>query len=159
MSSECKVFSAVEKWLEAYHKIKPGISLSSGALQTGLSIELEGDQCSMPFGDPEVYLEGPDGLLPNLDVVNSLVMIERHRGGNLRLFPKDSFWYRLWSKINNSYIRGVVHAVSMLIRQASGFPAFCHGPMLKYRINILTLAFRQLPREGSSEYVNKNLFE
>ncbi|PJF17391.1 hypothetical protein PSACC_02847 [Paramicrosporidium saccamoebae] len=120
MSTEGKVFSAVEKWLEAYHKIKPGISLSSGALQTGLSIELEGDQCSMPFGDPEVYLEGPDGLLPNLDVVNSLVMIERHRGGTLRLFPKDSFWYTLWSRISNNYIRGVVHAASMLVRQASG---------------------------------------
>jgi hypothetical protein len=157
--SNAKVFSAVEDWLAAYHKLKPGMSLSSGALQTGLSIELEGEQCSMPFGDPEVYLEGPDGLLPNLDAVNSLVMIERHRGGNLRLFPKRSFWYRLWSRLQNPYFQGIVYAVSMLVRQATGFPLFSHGPMLKYRIDILTINFRQMAREESSEYVHRNLFE
>lgn len=155
------VAESLDDWLAAYHGVshRGSFPLNGGVLQAGLSIELESDRCDVNFGEAELYIEGPGGLLPNLDLVNVLVMIEKHRVGKLILFPKDSLWYRIYERIPQEYARSLFHVFLMLSRQAFGYPIYSHGPLLKYRIDAVTLAMRQIPSENSSEFSDRNLFE
>lgn len=158
-ASNSEIVGAVEEWLKSYHQVGASVSLSAGALQAGIFVEFDSEDCSTFFGDPEIYLEGPNGLLPNLDLPNTLVMIERHRAGNMRLCPKESFWHRIWTLAPGNYLRSVVHATGMLFRQAFGYPNYSHGPALKYSIDSITIAYRAIPKGDESEFADRSLFE
>ncbi len=148
---------SLEDWLYAYHYRRSPERASSvgeydfasrgGALQAAISLEINGRSCAGYFGDIELYLEGPDGLLPNLDLVNINVMLETHRGGSMKLYPRGYADSWLLNKIPPKFESAarLVHLVGMLMRQALGYPIFAHGPFLKYRIDAITLALFEAP--------------
>lgn len=160
MSASKDIVASIEEWLQAYHTVTEGFSGYLGAIQAGVVVELDGDQCEAPFADADLCVEGPDGLLPNLDLVNSFVTIDRHRAGQMRVFAKSLYSRRMLGLLEGGgYISSLLHLFFMMVRQAFGSPLHRHGPLLKYRIDAITVKFHQINPANATEFADRNLFE
>ncbi|KAH0518915.1 Glycosylphosphatidylinositol anchor attachment 1 protein [Microtus ochrogaster] len=135
-----------EAWLEAYHDINvTGIQSSplqgrAGAIQAAVALELSSDVVT----SLDVTVEGLNGQLPNLDLLN-LFQTFCQKGGLLctlqgKLQPQD------WTSLEGP-LQGLQTLLLMVLRQASGRPHGPHGLFLRYRVEALTLrginSFRQ----------------
>lgn len=142
--------TALRNFLLWYHSTSLGEErLDAGVIQAALSLELnemEEAKCSFPFGDAELFIEGSSGLLPNLDLINSLVMIQRHRGEVLNIGPRMSI---MKTMKNLGDIAKMLHGAFMILRQAFGF-SFSHGPFLDYRIDAVTISLSAIELQGDS---------
>lgn len=135
-----------EAWLEAYHDVNvTGMQSSplqgrAGAIQAAVALELNSDVIT----SLDVVVEGLNGQLPNLDLLN-LFQTFCQKGGLLctlqgKLQPQD------WSSADGP-IQGLQTLLLMILQQASGRPHGPHGLFLRYRVEALTLrginSFRQ----------------
>uniref|UniRef100_A0A8C5L7J6 GPI-anchor transamidase component GPAA1 n=1 Tax=Jaculus jaculus TaxID=51337 RepID=A0A8C5L7J6_JACJA len=135
-----------EAWLEAYHDVNvTGIQSSplqgrAGAIQAAVALELSSDVVT----SLDVTVEGLNGQLPNLDLLN-LFQTFCQKGGLLctlqgKLQPQD------WTSLDGP-LQSLQTLLLMVLRQASGRPHGPHGLFLRYRVEALTLrginSFRQ----------------
>ncbi|KAB1257792.1 Glycosylphosphatidylinositol anchor attachment 1 protein [Camelus dromedarius] len=135
-----------EAWLEAYHDVNvTGMQSSplqgrAGAIQAAVALELNSDVVT----SLDVAVEGLNGQLPNLDLLN-LFQTFCQKGGLLctlqgKLQPQD------WASIDGP-LQSVQTLLLMVLQQASGRPHGPHGLFLRYRVEALTLrginSFRQ----------------
>ncbi|XP_040847576.1 glycosylphosphatidylinositol anchor attachment 1 protein isoform X3 [Ochotona curzoniae] len=135
-----------EAWLEAYHDVNvTGVKSSplegrAGAIQAAVALELSSDVVT----SLDVTVEGLNGQLPNLDLLN-LFQTFCQKGGLLctlqgKLQPQD------WSSLDGP-LQGLQTLLLMALRQASGRPHGPHGLFLRYRVEAFTLrgvnSFRQ----------------
>ncbi|XP_057387829.1 glycosylphosphatidylinositol anchor attachment 1 protein isoform X1 [Balaenoptera acutorostrata] len=135
-----------EAWLEAYHDVNvTGMQSSplqgrAGAIQAAVALELSSDVVT----SLDVAVEGLNGQLPNLDLLN-LCQTFCQKGGLLctlqgKLQPQD------WPSVDGP-LQGVQTLLLMVLQQASGHPHGAHGLFLRYRVEALTLrginSFRQ----------------
>ncbi|XP_004697413.2 glycosylphosphatidylinositol anchor attachment 1 protein, partial [Echinops telfairi] len=135
-----------EAWLEAYHDVNvTGIQSSplqgrAGAIQAAVALDLSSDVVT----SLDVAVEGLNGQLPNLDLLN-LFQTFCQKGGLLctlqgKLQPQD------WTSPDGP-LQGLQTLLLMVLRQASGRPHGPHGLFLRYRVEALTLrginSFRQ----------------
>uniref|UniRef100_A0A8C0DRM2 GPI-anchor transamidase component GPAA1 n=1 Tax=Balaenoptera musculus TaxID=9771 RepID=A0A8C0DRM2_BALMU len=135
-----------EAWLEAYHDVNvTGMQSSplqgrAGAIQAAVALELSSDVVT----SLDVAVEGLNGQLPNLDLLN-LFQTFCQKGGLLctlqgKLQPQD------WPSVDGP-LQGVQTLLLMVLQQASGHPHGAHGLFLRYRVEALTLrginSFRQ----------------
>uniref|UniRef100_H0VB61 GPI-anchor transamidase component GPAA1 n=1 Tax=Cavia porcellus TaxID=10141 RepID=H0VB61_CAVPO len=135
-----------EAWLEAYHDINvTGMQSSSlqgraGAIQAAVALELSSDVVT----SLDVIVEGLNGQLPNLDLLN-LFQTFCQKGGLLctlqgKLQSQD------WTSLDGP-LQGLQTLLLMVLRQASGRPHGPHGLFLRYGVEALTLrginSFRQ----------------
>uniref|UniRef100_A0A8C3YN00 GPI-anchor transamidase component GPAA1 n=1 Tax=Catagonus wagneri TaxID=51154 RepID=A0A8C3YN00_9CETA len=135
-----------EAWLEAYHDVNvTGMQSSAlqgraGAIQVAVALELSSDVVT----SLDVAVEGLNGQLPNLDLLN-LFQTFCQKGGLLctlqgRLQPQD------WTSVDRP-LQSVQTLLLMVLQQASGRPHGPHGLFLRYRVEALTLrginSFRQ----------------
>lgn len=135
-----------EAWLEAYHDVNvTGMQSSSlqgraGAIQAAVALELSSDVVT----SLDVIVEGLNGQLPNLDLLN-LFQTFCQKGGLLctlqgKLQPQD------WTSLDGP-LQGLQTLLLMVLRQASGCPHGPHGLFLRYGVEALTLrginSFRQ----------------
>ncbi|XP_077022654.1 GPI-anchor transamidase component GPAA1 isoform X2 [Tamandua tetradactyla] len=135
-----------EAWLEAYHDVNiTGMQSSplqgrAGAIQAAVALELSSDVVT----SLDVAVEGLNGQLPNLDLLN-LFQTFCQKGGLLctlqgKLQPQD------WTSVDGP-LQGLQTLLLMVLRQASGCPHGPHGLFLRYRVEALTLrginSFRQ----------------
>ncbi|XP_031525724.1 glycosylphosphatidylinositol anchor attachment 1 protein isoform X5 [Papio anubis] len=135
-----------EAWLEAYHDVNvTGMQSSplqgrAGAIQAAVALELSSDVVT----SLDVAVEGLNGQLPNLDLLN-LFQTFCQKGGLLctlqgKLQPQD------WTSLDGP-LQGLQTLLLMVLRQASGRPHGSHGLFLRYRVEALTLrginSFRQ----------------
>lgn len=135
-----------EAWLEAYHDVNvTGIQSSplqgrAGAIQAAVALELSSDVIT----SLDVTVEGLNGQLPNLDLLN-LFQTFCQKGGLLctlqgKLQPQD------WTSLDGP-LQSLQTLLLMVLRQASGRPHGPHGLFLRYRVEALTLrginSFRQ----------------
>ncbi|MBW02122.1 Glycosylphosphatidylinositol anchor attachment 1 protein, partial [Eschrichtius robustus] len=135
-----------EAWLEAYHDVNvTGVQSSplqgrAGAIQAAVALELSSDVVT----SLDVAVEGLNGQLPNLDLLN-LFQTFCQKGGLLctlqgKLQPQD------WPSVDGP-LQGVQTLLLMVLQQASGHPHGAHGLFLRYRVEALTLrginSFRQ----------------
>ncbi|KAK2095211.1 Glycosylphosphatidylinositol anchor attachment 1 protein [Saguinus oedipus] len=135
-----------EAWLEAYHDVNvTGMQSSplqgrAGAIQAAVALELSSDMVT----SLDVAVEGLNGQLPNLDLLN-LFQTFCQKGGLLctlqgKLQPQD------WTSLDGP-LQGLQMLLLMVLRQASGRPHGSHGLFLRYRVEALTLrginSFRQ----------------
>ncbi|EPY76322.1 glycosylphosphatidylinositol anchor attachment 1 protein [Camelus ferus] len=121
-----------EAWLEAYHDVNvTGMQSSplqgrAGAIQAAVALELNSDVVT----SLDVAVEGLNGQLPNLDLLN-LFQTFCQKGGLLCTLQGKS----------------VQTLLLMVLQQASGRPHGPHGLFLRYRVEALTLrginSFRQ----------------
>ncbi|XP_007464613.1 PREDICTED: glycosylphosphatidylinositol anchor attachment 1 protein isoform X2 [Lipotes vexillifer] len=135
-----------EAWLEAYHDVNvTGMQSSplqgrAGAIQAAVALELSSDVVT----SLDVAVEGLNGQLPNLDLLN-LFQTFCQKGGLLctlqgKLQPQDR-------TSADGPLQGVQTLLLMALQQASGHPRGAHGLFLRYRVEALTLrgvnSFRQ----------------
>ncbi|KAA3680588.1 glycosylphosphatidylinositol transamidase [Paragonimus westermani] len=126
-------------WLEAYHGsvIPEHLSWSeiegrSGAIQAGLNMELS----RLNIESLDISSEGINGLLANLDLVNTIVRLSHKHSiepcvsGQYYDFARNAVQTRMQNVI------GLLQAVWT---QASGSPAGLHGLLINYQIPAVTL--------------------
>lgn len=126
-------------WLEAYHGSDSSEYLSwselqgrSGAIQAGLNLEFS----RLDTGSVDILSEGKNGLLANLDLVNTVVRIAHKHGiepvvnGQTYPITRDFAMHR-WQDV-----LGLLHAVWA---QSSGSPTGLHGLSIAYQIPTVTI--------------------
>ncbi|XP_072707829.1 glycosylphosphatidylinositol anchor attachment 1 protein isoform X2 [Ciconia boyciana] len=136
----------MEAWLEAYHDVNitevrsSGMLGRAGAIQAAISLELSSDVVT----SFDVAVEGLNGQLPNLDLLNLFHAFCQKNGllctiqGKLQRSDWDSL---------PAYAHSLQTLLLMVLAQASGRPRGDHGLFLRYRIEAITLrginSFRQ----------------
>ncbi|CAM9306546.1 unnamed protein product [Bubo scandiacus] len=143
----------MEAWLEAYHDVNVtgeagawgrfvprGRWGRAGAIQAAISLELSSDVVT----SFDVAVEGLNGQLPNLDLLNLFHAFCQKNGLLCTIQGKlpRSDWDSL-----PAYAHSLQTLLLMVLAQASGRPRGDHGLFLRYRIEAITLrginSFRQ----------------
>ncbi|XP_061463201.1 glycosylphosphatidylinositol anchor attachment 1 protein [Rhineura floridana] len=136
----------MEAWLEAYHDVNvtemhsSGMLGRAGAIQAAIALELSSDVIT----SFDVAVEGLNGQLPNLDLVNLFYSF----------CQKNSLLCTIQGKLQRSdwdslpaYAHSLQTLLLMVLKQASGRPQGDHGLFLRYHIEAITLrginSFRQ----------------
>ncbi|XP_015679435.1 glycosylphosphatidylinositol anchor attachment 1 protein isoform X2 [Protobothrops mucrosquamatus] len=136
----------MEAWLEAYHDVNVTETQSSGtfgragAIQAAISLELSSDVIT----SFDVAVEGLNGQLPNLDLVNLFYSFCQKNGllctiqGKLQRSDWDSL---------PAFLHSLQTLLLMVLKQGSGHPQGDHGLFLRYHIEAVTIrginSFRQ----------------
>lgn len=136
--------SALEAWLDRYHN-SPTHRRSTGALQAAIALHITGSSC-LNFKHMELLVEGANGLLPNLDLVNSVSKMARYKGLRVSTGERSFIPSVKGLKFMGERMEPLIR---MLLRQAtSGATAnllgkrHIHAPFLRYRIDAVTLRGR-----------------
>ncbi|XP_018426658.1 PREDICTED: glycosylphosphatidylinositol anchor attachment 1 protein [Nanorana parkeri] len=136
----------MEAWLEGYHdvnvtEIKSSVMMGrAGAIQAALSLEISSEVIT----SFDVVLEGLNGQLPNLDMVNLF----------LAFCQKNQLLCTIQGKLQRNdfdtlpgYIHNLQTMMLMVLKQGSARPQGDHGLFLRYHIEAITLrginSFRQ----------------
>ncbi|XP_042320681.1 glycosylphosphatidylinositol anchor attachment 1 protein isoform X2 [Sceloporus undulatus] len=136
----------MEAWLEAYHDVNvtevhsSGMLGRAGAIQAAISLELSSDVIT----SFDVAVEGLNGQLPNLDLVNLFYSF----------CQKNSLLCTIQGKLQRSdwdslpaYLHSLQTLLLMVLKQGSGRPQGEHGLFLRYHIEAITVrginSFRQ----------------
>ncbi|KAG8431690.1 hypothetical protein GDO86_020448, partial [Hymenochirus boettgeri] len=136
----------MEAWLESYHDVNVTEIRSSmmmgraGAIQAALSLEMSSDVIT----SFDLAVEGLNGQLPNLDLVNLFHAFCQKNAllctiqGKLQRNDFDTF---------PGYLHSLQTMLLMVLKQGSGRPQGDHGLFLRYHIEAITLrginSFRQ----------------
>ncbi|XP_053322554.1 glycosylphosphatidylinositol anchor attachment 1 protein isoform X2 [Spea bombifrons] len=143
----------MEAWLEGYHdvnvtEIKSSVMMGrAGAIQAAVSLELNSDVIT----SFDVVVEGLNGQLPNLDMVNLFNAFCMKNAllctiqGKLQRNDYDTF---------PGYVHNLQTMLLMVLKQGSGRPQGDHGLFLRYHIEAITLrginSFRQYKYDMST---------
>ncbi|KAF7255046.1 hypothetical protein EG68_09204 [Paragonimus skrjabini miyazakii] len=126
-------------WLEAYHGsvIPEHLSWSeiegrSGAIQAGLNLELS----RLNIESLDISSEGINGLLANLDLVNTIVRLSHKHSIEPCVSGQYYHFARNAVQTRKRNVMGLLQAVWT---QASGSPAGLHGLLINYQIPAVTL--------------------
>lgn len=71
---------ALSQWLADYHSPtanSTGLFLRGGAIQAAVSFEVDPGYRSGPFDLLELRAEGPNGEMPNMDVLSTVTFLNR----------------------------------------------------------------------------------
>jgi hypothetical protein len=113
-----------------------------------IGLQIPGTQCHLGLDSLVLHIEGPNGLLPNLDFVSSVVKVAEAHELPIRFPYSVSGRLPYWNQLR--FMAG------MLLRQAAGFPKHIARSFLKYRIEAFTLEGREaFPRENSEYHSRK----
>ncbi|EDO29993.1 predicted protein, partial [Nematostella vectensis] len=128
----------MQAWINGYYALQNTYISSSqfeghsGAIQAAINLELSSDS----LDSVEVLIEGLNGQLPNLDLINMV----------LRLLNKHGIPAMVHSQRNHPRFSGhgppvhnLVSMAMMMLRQASGLPSANHGLFHKFRVEAVTL--------------------
>uniref|UniRef100_A0A8C3CRX3 GPI-anchor transamidase component GPAA1 n=1 Tax=Cairina moschata TaxID=8855 RepID=A0A8C3CRX3_CAIMO len=137
----------MEAWLEAYHDVNvTGKMQSSGALgragaiQAAVALELSSDVVT----SFDVAVEGLNGQLPNLDLVNLFHAFCQKNG--LLCTIQGKLQRSDWDTLP-AYAHSLQTLLLMVLKQGSGRPQGDHGLFLRYHIEAITVrginSFRQ----------------
>lgn len=130
----------MQAWLDGYHKvhseyIQPGeMPGRSGQIQAALNLEI-------PDGNIKYFnikIEGLNGQLPNLDLVNLVVRLCRKH--NVEVMLHNSRDVSNWeAETVAGFQQSVKTMLKMMWAQASGVPSGNHGLFHRYHIEAVTL--------------------
>ncbi|NWZ31004.1 GPAA1 protein, partial [Asarcornis scutulata] len=136
----------MEAWLEAYHDVNVTEMQSSGALgragaiQAAVALELSSDVVT----SFDVAVEGLNGQLPNLDLVNLFHAFCQKNG--LLCTIQGKLQRSDWDTLP-AYAHSLQTLLLMVLKQGSGRPQGDHGLFLRYHIEAITVrginSFRQ----------------
>lgn len=132
----------MQAWLEAYHTSDlfnsnqvlncGNLEARAGSIQAAINLELQ----SFDLKFIDVKIEGLNGQLPNLDLVN-LVQRIGVKEGFVSGHRQTSTQRR--SGLKSSWDENFQHMISMLLTQATGVPNGNHGLFYRYGIEAVTL--------------------
>ncbi|KAJ7338273.1 hypothetical protein JRQ81_011028 [Phrynocephalus forsythii] len=136
----------MEAWLEAYHDVNvtevhsSGMLGRAGAIQAAISLELSSDVIT----SFDVAVEGLNGQLPNLDLVNLFYSFCQKNG--LLCTIQGKLQRSEWDSLP-AYLHALQTLLLMMLKQGSGRPQGDHGLFLRYHIEAITVrginSFRQ----------------
>ncbi|XP_029633709.1 glycosylphosphatidylinositol anchor attachment 1 protein isoform X2 [Octopus sinensis] len=129
----------IEAWLDGYHQVQsskyvfPGTLWGrSGSIQAALNLEIPLEKVAYY----NIKMEGLNGQLPNLDLVNLVVRLCRREGDSVRLHNQYDYY-------DPDSLNGFKHSLLTMLRmmktQASGSPSGNHGLFHRYHIEAVTL--------------------
>jgi len=133
-------FLGMQAWLEAYHgvsygdgSIQPGkLAGRAGSIQAAINLEIDKPDIT----HINVKVEGLNGQLPNLDLVNLVNRLTLKEGlhqmfqGVEDHFKPDTY---------NGYMRSLKTMLNMMTSQATGVPSGNHGLFHRFGIEAVTL--------------------
>jgi len=133
-------FLGMQAWLEGYHGVSYGegvlmaddLPARAGSIQAAVNLELASE---FPT-HLNVKIEGLNGQLPNLDLVN-LVNRLALREGMHQMFQGVEDHSRPDSY--NGYMRSLRTMLNMMVSQATGVPSGNHGLFHRFGIEAVTL--------------------
>jgi len=145
----------IEAWLEAYHYTSSGANVidfgqldaRAGSIQAAINLEIPTEKIS----HIDVRMEGLNGQLPNLDLVNLV-----HR-----LFQQERFVTTLKEREDHpiphstdGWIYSAVSLLSLMSSQATGIPTGNHGLFHRFGIEALTIAGMHKPGTYGSTFLS-----
>lgn len=132
----------MQAWLEAYHGsnvcdamqvLNCGtLDTRAGSIQAAINLELS----SFDLDHIDVKIEGLNGQLPNLDLVNLIQRLAMKEGivsGHKQTNDRKR------SGAKSTWTQNFRHMISMALTQASGVPNGNHGLFYRYGIEAVTL--------------------
>ncbi|KAK9354395.1 Gaa1-like protein [Lipomyces doorenjongii] len=121
----------LSKWVEDYHYTS--MPVSSGSIQGGIVLDFPGE--GERFEKLEIFYSGLNGQLPNLDLINTVVVICGHMGVKVIVHDIDASDDEYENRAI-TLVTGIAHqALSGLYRPGAGSEAFSG-----WRIDAVTLA-------------------
>lgn len=149
-----------QAWLEAYHKTssgRDGVLMSGdlvsrgGAIQAAVNLELFSDRIS----HIDVKIEGLNGQLPNLDLVNLVHMLCNKEGVHHTFHNRANYGDREYSKVDpyKTWAYSLRTMLEMVFAQASGVPNGNHGLFHRFGIEAVTLTgYRKVDRGSPATF-------
>lgn len=125
---------SLREWVNAYHST---LDLTGGSIES--AIMLDYPSSSDNFDYVEMYYEGLNGQLPNLDLLNTVVSVTEHEGPHVSIqgtSQLDLYTNDYWSRLR-ILLKGVVELAAAGLKRGHGNEAFSG-----YRIQALTLRAR-----------------
>ncbi|ELT93188.1 hypothetical protein CAPTEDRAFT_223994 [Capitella teleta] len=128
----------MKAWLNAYHHcptpyIHAGeLTGRSGAIQAAINIEIAGDSIS----SFNIKSEGLNGQLPNLDLINTVVLLCHHGSITPTVHERAD---HLKPASQSGFIHSLQTMMLMMMTQASGSPSGNHGLFLPFHIEAVTI--------------------
>jgi len=128
----------MQAWLSAYHHsyselIVPDELLGkSGSIQAALNLEIGTDKLS----HVDVRIEGLNGQLPNLDLVNTVIRLCKREGVPPTLHKRSDHH---GPELLNGFFYSLKTMLLLMTHLASGSPSGNHGLFHRYSIEAVTL--------------------
>lgn len=142
----------IQAWLEAYHKASSGRSGvldhgdmmgRGGAIQAAINLELHAEK----IGYIDVKIEGLNGQLPNLDLVNLVHRMCSKEGVRHTFKSRENGNYRDTFK---EWLHSFKTLMAMVSTQATGVPNGNHGLFHRFGIEAVTLEGFERKGKGNS---------
>ncbi|XP_052231014.1 glycosylphosphatidylinositol anchor attachment 1 protein-like [Dreissena polymorpha] len=130
----------MQAWLDGYHHvhsqyIRPDeLPARSGQIQAALNLEIPDSNIQFM----NIKMEGLNGQLPNLDLVNLVVRLCNRHGLQVKLHNKADV-SDMEAETPQGYLQSAGTMVRMMWAQASGSPSGNHGLFHRYHIEAVTL--------------------
>ncbi|KAF5564604.1 glycosylphosphatidylinositol transamidase [Fusarium phyllophilum] len=126
--------TGTQAWVDAYHDahnpdLVAPLPLKSGALQGALAIDYPQEQS---FKSVHVIYDGPNGQLPNLDLINSIVNIAGGQMGIGTSIQKMTEHKGTYPDRLQTMLRG-------MLNQGLGYAAGAHSSFIPYHVDAVTL--------------------
>ena len=126
--------TGTQAWVDAYHdahdaELVAPLPLKSGALQGAIAIDYPQEQ---HFKAVHVIYDGPNGQLPNLDLINSIVNIA---GGQMGMGTS----IQKMKNHNNGYQDRLQTMLRGMLNQGLGYAAGAHSSFIPYHVDAVTL--------------------
>ncbi|KAI8391330.1 Gaa1-like protein [Radiomyces spectabilis] len=136
--------TGTQAWLDAYHGIDQAdnamssssvVMPRSGAIQGVLNLDFPGTNDYETLG---VFFEGVNGQLPNLDLVNTLMVIAKSTA-RIPVTLHDDTFHHAENQPFGHYLDSLRHMFSTIQYQALGHPSSDAGLYLRYKIDAVTI--------------------
>ncbi|CAH1778784.1 unnamed protein product [Owenia fusiformis] len=129
----------MQAWLSAYHNTRTTENISpgelhgrSGSIQAAINLEIPGADVSYV----DVKVQGLNGQLPNLDLINTVVRLCRRENVPVTIERQQDYYD---PESTDGYLHSLKTMLRMMWHQAPGTPTGNHGLFHRYHIEAVTL--------------------
>ncbi|CEP21357.1 unnamed protein product [Cyberlindnera jadinii] len=122
---------SLREWVNAYHS---NLDLTGGTIEAAIMMDYPSNTDNFEY--VELYYEGLNGQLPNLDLVNTAVWVTEHEGPRVSIQgtkQQDLYTNDYWSRLR-ILTHGIISLATAGVRKGHGNEAFSG-----YRIQAITL--------------------
>nr|CAG8446037.1 12712_t:CDS:10 [Entrophospora candida] len=136
--------AGVQAWLESYHDYQRSTSpllLRSGVIQAAINLDFPGTSdyraIELFFGNYRIE-EGVNGQLPNLDLINIIILCTARVSYSIPIKLNGSGHYYNFNDAGD-YLSSLYNLLMTMKYQALSHPTGSHGLFFRYKIDAITL--------------------
>ncbi|CAJ0765794.1 6071_t:CDS:10 [Entrophospora sp. SA101] len=133
--------AGVQAWLESYHDyqrsniIASPLLLRSGVIQAAINLDFPG---TSDYRAIELFFEGVNGQLPNLDLINIIILCTARVSYSIPIKLNGSGHYYNFNDAGD-YLSSLYNLLMTMKYQALSHPTGSHGLFFRYKIDAITL--------------------